>query len=192
MRHLVASRVPNALLCTQCVGLPCDTWWRPESPTRCCVRGCCAHLGMRPAGRVVEPMCTTPRRNVPVVTTTAAARTSSPERRDAPQGACLSASNKLRIEALGFGAGRQEMVLERGMNPKRPRRTCTRENGLHSWRGESAGVAKRRSPTGNPGNRYDSQLSHRCTQGQVPSLPDASTTPRTRCAAPASPAAPAA
>jgi hypothetical protein len=69
------------------------------------------------------------------------------------------ARQKLRIGLLGFGSGRQKMVLERGKNPKLSRRTCTREYGLQSLRGKSAGVTKRRrerSPTeGNP-YRYDS------------------------------------
>ena len=50
---------------------------------------------------------------------------------------------QLRIRRRGFGTGRQRMVLERGTNPKRSRRTCTCEYGLQSWRGKSAGVAKR-------------------------------------------------
>jgi hypothetical protein len=42
------------------------------------------------------------------------------------------------------------MVLERWTNPKLSRRTCSPRYGLRSWRGKSAGVAKRpreRSPT---------------------------------------------
>jgi hypothetical protein len=42
---------------------------------------------------------------------------------------------KLRIERLGFGTGRQKMVLERWTNPKHSRRTCTCENGLQSVEG---------------------------------------------------------
>jgi hypothetical protein len=38
-----------------------------------------------------------------------------------------TAMQKLRIERLRFGAGRQKMALERWTNPKRSRRTCTRE-----------------------------------------------------------------
>jgi hypothetical protein len=57
--------------------------------------------------------------------------------------AALQRCNKLRIERLGFGAGRQETVLERETNPKISRRACTCEYGLLSCRGESAGIAKR-------------------------------------------------
>lgn len=42
-------------------------------------------LGMRPAGRVVEPIWITPRRNVPVVITTASARTCSPDASTTPR-----------------------------------------------------------------------------------------------------------
>jgi hypothetical protein len=55
----------------------------------------------------------------------------------------------LRLVTPRFGAGRQKRVLVDGTNPKLSRRTCTSEYGLHSWRGKSAGVAKRpreRSP----------------------------------------------
>jgi hypothetical protein len=48
---------------------------------------------------------------------------------------------ELRIVTLEFAA--TEMVLERWTHPKLSRRTCTCECGLHSCRGESAGVAKR-------------------------------------------------
>jgi hypothetical protein len=65
-----------------------------------------------------------------------------------------------------FGTGGdREWALERGTNPKHSHRTCSCEYGLPSWRGKSAGVAKRpreRSPTRNP-DRHDSQLLHRCT-----------------------------
>jgi hypothetical protein len=54
-----------------------------------------------------------------------------------------AAMQQLRIVALGLSTGRQEMVLERWANPKLSRRTCTCEYGLQSWRGDSAGVAKR-------------------------------------------------
>jgi type IV pilus biogenesis protein CpaD/CtpE len=60
----------------------------------------------------------------------------------------------------GLARGRQKRLLERWTNPKLSRRTCTCEYGLQSWRGESAGVAKRprgRSPTRKP-SRYDSPL----------------------------------
>ena len=50
---------------------------------------------------------------------------------------------KLRIATLKFGTGAHKMVLERGTNPKRSRRTCTCEYGLQSCRGKSAGVARR-------------------------------------------------
>jgi hypothetical protein len=50
---------------------------------------------------------------------------------------------KLRIVMLGFGTGRHKRVLERWTNPKLPRRACTCEYALQSWRGKSAGVAKR-------------------------------------------------
>ena len=74
---------------------------------------------------------------------------------------------ELRIVTLGFGTGRQKMLLERWTNPKLSRRACTCEYGLQSCRGKSAGVAKRpreRSPTRNPLG-HDSQLFHRCTAG---------------------------
>jgi hypothetical protein len=76
------------------------------------------------------------------------------------KGLC-TATTKLRIVTLGFGTARQKMVLERGTNPKHPRRTCSSRYGVPSWRGKSAGVAKRprvRSPEEIP-NVYDSQLS---------------------------------
>jgi hypothetical protein len=66
---------------------------------------------------------------------------------------------KLRIVTLGFGTGRQRMVLERATNPKRSRRTCSPRYRLQSCRGKPAGVAKRpreRSPTRKP-TRNDSQ-----------------------------------
>jgi hypothetical protein len=71
---------------------------------------------------------------------------------------------KHRCPQLRFGTGRQRMVLERWTNPERSSRACAFEHGLQSWRGESAGVAKRpkRSPTRNP-YRSDSQLLRRCT-----------------------------
>jgi hypothetical protein len=68
------------------------------------------------------------------------------------------------------------MILERGTHPKRSRRTCTCEYGLHSCRGESAGVAKRpreRSATRNlPRDRTDSQRFHPslCSRGCCASL----------------------
>jgi phosphate/sulfate permease len=45
--------------------------------------------------------------------------------------------------SVGFGTGRQKMVLERWANPKLSRRTCTCEYGLQSCRGKSADLAKR-------------------------------------------------
>ena len=64
-----------------------------------------------------------------------------------------AAMQKLRIVMLRFGTGRQTdgQILELS------RRSCTCEYGVHSCRGESAGVAKRpreRSPTRNP-TRYE-------------------------------------
>jgi hypothetical protein len=53
-----------------------------------------------------------------------------------------AAMETLRIGRLGFGTGRQRMVLERWTNPKLSRRACTCEYGLQSCRGKSAGVAK--------------------------------------------------
>jgi hypothetical protein len=77
------------------------------------------------------------------------------------QGRC----KKLRIVTLGFGTGRQKMALERGTTPKRSRRACSRRYGLHSWGGESAGVARRRRELiSHPSpHQSDSQLLHRCT-----------------------------
>jgi hypothetical protein len=71
---------------------------------------------------------------------------------------------QLRFVRLRFGTARQKMALERWTNPNLSRRTCTREYGLQSCRGKSAGHAKRareRSPTRNP-YRYDSRDVHRC------------------------------
>jgi hypothetical protein len=55
------------------------------------------------------------------------------------------------------------MPLERGTNPKRPRRTCTCENGLQSCRGKSAGVAKRPREL----NVTIRDFSHHCEPGVV-------------------------
>jgi outer membrane biosynthesis protein TonB len=74
-----------------------------------------------------------------------------------------TATHKLRIVTLG--TGRQKRLLERWTNLKHSRRTCTCECELRSWRGKSAGVAKRpreRSPTRNP-LRYDSHFLNRYT-----------------------------
>jgi hypothetical protein len=71
---------------------------------------------------------------------------------------------------LELGTGRQRMLIQRRTNPKLSRRTCTCEYGLHSCRGNSAGVAKRpreRPPTRNP-YRYDSPLFHRRLGGFRP------------------------
>jgi hypothetical protein len=53
------------------------------------------------------------------------------------------AMKKLRIVLLRFGTRRQKMALERWTTPKLSRRTCSPRYGLQSWRGKSAGVAKR-------------------------------------------------
>ena len=60
---------------------------------------------------------------------------------------------KLRIVTLRARTAREKMALGRWADPKRSRRTCTREYGLQSRGGKPAGVAKRpheRSPTRNP------------------------------------------
>jgi hypothetical protein len=61
----------------------------------------------------------------------------------------------------GFGA------LERGTNPKLSRRTCNPRYGLQSWRGASAGVAKRARELF-PIPNVAIQLCHRCTPCMPP------------------------
>jgi hypothetical protein len=69
------------------------------------------------------------------------------------------ATEELRILTLRFGAGRPKTALERRTNPKLSCRACSHRYEPQSFRGESAGVAKRpreRSLARVP-NVYDSQ-----------------------------------
>jgi hypothetical protein len=57
--------------------------------------------------------------------------------------AAYSEAHVANRDARVSARGDRKRVLERGTNPYLSRRACTCENGLQSWRGESAGVAKR-------------------------------------------------
>jgi hypothetical protein len=57
--------------------------------------------------------------------------------------AAYSEAHVANRDARVSARGDRKRVLERGTNPYLSRRACTCEYGLQSWRGESAGVAKR-------------------------------------------------
>jgi hypothetical protein len=94
-------------------------------------------------------------------------------------------------ETLRFSTARQKMVLERRTHPKRLRRTCTCVYALQSWRGESAGVAKRpRELISHPKPPYlpsrSATLFHRCLPLRPP-LALLSSPPQPACELPSPP-----
>jgi hypothetical protein len=64
---------------------------------------------------------------------------------------CVRRRKELRelVALKGFGTGRQEMLLERGTDPKLSRRTCRCGYGLQPWGGKIGG-RREQSPTRNP------------------------------------------
>jgi hypothetical protein len=75
----------------------------------------------------------------------AAAATSAKEASDRK---VLHRRKKLRIVTVGFGTGRQKMVLGRRANPKLPRRTCTCDVSSGYTRVEGGRLASRNGRVG--------------------------------------------